>query len=136
MPHNKYIFNPTRRLAQWCHDHIGWTVAIGVLIGVLAIGSYQFAVYNTAQANKTARSKVTQLTKGACGTDKFTFQLFNNLVLDSTPHFGSPQNGPIVPGARTEAINNLFHLQRQAAAGLKKQGCDLYKIIPKDLTHD
>jgi hypothetical protein len=105
----------------------GWyldrRVLAAVLVAVLCIGGYQ--VYAQRQAGKVAKvtTTVEHMTDAQCSTARLFYAVFNALVEDSTPRFGSPPDGPIIPGARLALIQRLYNSERATIPGLRRQGC-------------
>lgn len=114
-------------------------VIAGVLIGLALLAGYQVWAYRQSgrnakavkvakQADRKATRAVTTtkgLSKAACGNARLFYRLFNALVEDTTPAFGSPPDGPPIPGAREKLIGELYAAERRAAAPLRKQGCTI-----------
>lgn len=127
----------TPRQRAWLRRH-GWIVAALCMALALGIdGGYQIyaariSSRNARAAETTKRNaktiaataeKVTKLSKAACAQTQLLFDVFNALAVDSSPRFGSPPDGPILPGARTALIGRLTVSERTTAKALKGQGC-------------
>lgn len=117
-------------LLPWWRKHIALGVAIIAVLALLADVGYQIYAARLQHRNATTATKVARLSKAQCGSDAFIFAFFNALALDTSPGFGSPQGGPITPGARARLINELYAAERAAAGPLRSQGCRI--IVPKD----
>jgi hypothetical protein len=111
-------------------------VVAAVIVGLAVLIGYQVWVqrqtHRTATAVKVAKradAKATTLTKVQCANTRLFYRLFNALAEDSSPAFGSPPDGPIVPGARARLIGQLYAAERVASAPLRRQGCTI-KVPP------
>lgn len=122
--------SPSPRHWSWWRRHADHLVIAGLVVAMAMITGYNVWAkrvtdrnnHTAAVAQSTAK-KVTRLTAGQCASTRFTFDLFNALAEDSSLHFGSPRDGPIVPGARDGLLRKLYVAERKAAAPLRKQGC-------------
>lgn len=112
---------PHRR--TWLRRHVVLVVAI---VAVLALGAdvgYQVYAARIQHRNAVVATKVERLSASACSSTQFLYDILNALVDDSSPHFGSPPDGPIVPGARVKLIGRLYSAERGTVPRLRKQGC-------------
>lgn len=101
-----------------------------VVVGLAMLVGYQVYVQRqtkkvdqTAAVVKHLAPKVARLTKVQCANTRLFYDLFNALAEDSSPHFGSPPDGPIIPGARRRLIEKLYASERATVKPLRKQGC-------------
>lgn len=124
------------RPRPWIRRRAGWLLAAAALVALGADAGYQVYAARIAHRNAAAvvtskrnAAKIGRLTKAQCGTTQLFYDLFNALAEDSSPHFGSPP-GRIVPGARVRLIEQLYNAERQSAAPLRKQGCQI-RVPPR-----
>lgn len=116
--------------ASWARRHAMLLVACAAL-GALAIdGGYQIYAARIAHRNAVAvtlthktAAKVNRIAPAVCAQTRLLFTVFNALVEDTGPSFGSPPDGPIVPGARAKLIGRLSAYEAATSATLRKQGC-------------
>lgn len=117
---------------SWWRRHVAALVALVAMLALVADGGYQ--VYASRIAHRTATAvtqvkklapKVERLTAAQCGQTQFLYDFLNALAEDTSPSFGSPPDGAIVPGARSELIARLHAAEHASAAPLRKQGCKL-----------
>lgn len=115
---------------SWLRRH-GWLlIAAAALIALALDAGYQVYAARVSDRNakavatvKVIAPKVTRLTAGQCGQTRFLYAFLNALALDSSPQFGSPPDGPPIPGARDKLIGELFKVERASLPRLRKQGC-------------
>lgn len=103
-----------------------------VLIGLALLVGYQVYAYQqqhrvakATQIATKAAAKVKKISKAQCGQTVAFYTLINQLLDDTSPHFASPADGPIIPGARNEAITRIHNLEQSSYAALRKQGCHI-----------
>lgn len=108
-----------------------------VLVGLAVLTAYQVYAYRTSHRNAHAvvvakkaqttaaknAAKLRRLTKAQCGSTQLLYTLLNALMDDSSPGFGSPAGGPIVPGARDALIHRVHAAEAASYTALRKQGC-------------
>jgi hypothetical protein len=109
----------------WLRRRATLVAAVAVSLALGADAGYQVYAARVSHRNAVAVVKVNRLTKAQCSTTRLFYDLFNALVADTTPHFGSPPDGPPTPGARSRLIARLYVAERLAAAPLRAQGCKL-----------
>lgn len=110
-----------------------------VLLGLALLTGYQVYAYRASHRNahagvvaKTAAktsqknaTKLRQLTKAQCAQTGLLYTLLNALMDDSSPRFGSPPDGPIVPGARAKLIQQVHTAEGASNSALREQGCHI-----------
>lgn len=110
-------------------------VLLLVVLGLALLAGYQ--VWAQGQSQKVSVAvkqsnqntvKLARLTSAQCAQTLAFYTLINQLLDDSSPHFASPVGGPIIPGARSDAIARVRDLEEQSYAQMRTQGC---KIKPK-----
>lgn len=115
---------------SWARRHV-WIIAATLAILALSLDA-GYQVYASRIAGQNAATaaavekiapKVTTLTKVQCANTRLFYEVFNALVEDSSPSFGSPRDGPPSPGARRRLIDRLYASEREAAKPLRAQGC-------------
>lgn len=124
---------PSRPDARpWWRRRAGWLLAAAALLALGIDAGYQVYAARISHQNAVAvaqtkknAAKLTRLTKAQCGSQRLFFDVFNALVEDSSPRFGSPSDGPPIPGARAKLIGRLYAAERLAASPLRKQGCKI-----------
>lgn len=108
-----------------------------VLVGLAVLVGYQ--VYAQRQAHKVDHTaavvkqiapRVIRLTRVQCTNSQLFYDFFNALAEDSSPRFGSPPDGPIIPGARRKMIERLYDAERVVVKPLRKQGCRIAVPAP------
>jgi hypothetical protein len=109
--------------APWWRRRAGWLIAAAVLIAVGAEAGYQVYVARIQHRNDVTATKVERLTKAQCGQTQLLYDFLNALAEDSSPSFGSPPEGPIVPGARARLIGRLHAAEHASTGRLRRQGC-------------
>ena len=101
-----------------------------VLIGLAFLVGFQVYAYRQQHRNADVAETVETLSKGQCDQTILLYQLLNALMDDTSPRFGSPADGPIIPGARAALIQSVHNAENASLAGLRQQGCDVPAVIP------
>lgn len=110
--------------------HAVLLVAIAALVTLGIDAGYQVYAARISHQNAAAvattkrnAAKIARLSKAQCSQTQLLFDVFNALAADSSPRFGSPPDGPILPGARAALIGRLTVSERATAKALAPQGC-------------
>lgn len=118
------------RHRSWALRHRDSLIIAALVVALGMLGGYNLwaarvSNRNAATAVKANRTAATvgKLTKGQCGQTRFLYGFLNALAEDSSPSFGSPPDGPIVPGARARLIGQLYAAERASLPRLAQQGC-------------
>lgn len=106
-------------------NRLGVVVLLGLLV---LLSGYQVYAWRVQHRNATTAEKVETLSEGQCDTTILLYRLLNALMDDTSPSFGSPPDGPIIPGARTALIESVRNAENASLAGLRKQGCTVTGI--------
>lgn len=110
-----------------------------VLVGLAILVGYQVYAYRQTHRNAhavvvakkaltTARksaSGLKRLSKSQCGSTVLLYDLLNALMDDTSPRFGSPPDGPVIPGARAKLIGQVHAAEQASFKALRKQGCKI-----------
>lgn len=115
---------------SWARRHLNLLITLALALALGMLGGYNLwaarvSSRNAAtavKANRTANT-VSKLTKGQCGQTRFLYGFLNALAEDSSARFGSPPDGPPVPGARAKVIGQLYAIERASLPHLAEQGC-------------
>jgi hypothetical protein len=108
---------------SWWRRHDSLLIGVALVVLLAALTGYNVWAAGVAHRNAATATKVERLSAGACANQKLFYSVFNALVEDTSPHFGSPPAGPIIPGAREKLIGRLYDAERAAAPALRRQGC-------------
>jgi aminopeptidase-like protein len=108
---------------SWWRRHRDALILTGLGLLLAMSGGYNIYAARISHRNDVVASKVARLTAAQCGETQFLYDFLNALAADTGPHFGSPSDGPPVPGARTKLIGKLHGIERATAPGLRHQGC-------------
>lgn len=118
------------RQRSWLRRHDGLVIGAIALVAFAMLAGYNVYAARVSHRNAVAVTqvkklapKVTRLTKGQCGQTRFLYAFLNALAEDSSPAFGSPPDGPPIPGARDRLIGRLYDVERASLPRLKAQGC-------------
>lgn len=114
----------------WVRRRAGWLLAAAALLALGLDAGYQVYAARISSRNEATASKVAQMSTAACGSTKLLYVIFNALAEDASPRFGSPPDGPIVPGARARLIGQLHASERASVPQLQRQGCDVRPALP------
>lgn len=114
----------------WARRHPAVVVAALALLALAIDAGYQVYAARIQSRNADTATKVAQVSAGQCGTTKLLYVILNALAADSSPRFGSPPDGPVIPGARALLIGQLTAAERASVAGLRRQGCDVRPALP------
>lgn len=113
------------RNRSWLRRHDTLAIAAVLVLVLAGVAGYNLWAARIAHRNDVVARQVQHLTKAACAQTRLFYDVFNALVIDSSPAFGSPPDGPPIAGHRAKLIGRLFDAERAAAAPLRSQGCNI-----------
>lgn len=123
------------RHRSWVRRHDGLVIGAIALLAYALLAGYNVYAARVSHRNAVAVTqvkrlapKVVRLTKAQCGQTVFLYAFLNALAEDSSPAFGSPPDGTIVPGARARLIAQLYAAETATRPALKAQGCRI--VVP------